>query len=176
MQISINRKYLVAGAVIGLGLSLYLAFGDHGWLDHRAPLELDLPDLAQISTGPLVLERFRDLKLRCGVQEILLGEQACGAAIESFNGIPAQHVAFYFDAAQNLTAWKLTVEAEHYPALQAHLAQRYGAPPPGEANPPLLIQPLGEGLLAQEPPTTTADEPIIFWLRDSNLIRGLSGG
>jgi hypothetical protein len=168
MERSSLIKLVTAGAVLSITLTLYILFGNHSWLQHRPDLELDLAALSLAPTGEQVLERYRDLKLRCAPQDTLLGAEACGTQLRSFNGIASRHVAFYFDGQQNLTAWKLTVAAADYPALREHLRRRYGEPEQTTADESILTQVIGQGVLALRP-AAHGGEAEILWLYDPRL-------
>ncbi|RFA27287.1 hypothetical protein CAI21_14690 [Alkalilimnicola ehrlichii] len=165
-RITLNRKWITAGSLVSLALTFYIIFGNHTWFQTRAPLEMDLAELNETNTGEAVLERYRALELRCDVQQTALGAQVCGAFIESFNGIPARHVAFYFDAVQDLTAWKLTVPGESYPTLLDHLEERFGPPEPGNPNDSAKVQHINGGVLALEDPALRREESVVIWIRD----------
>jgi hypothetical protein len=165
-------KLVTAGSGLSVAISLYIMFGDHNWFGDRAPLQLNVAELAETPTGPQVLERFKTLALRCQVEPSPLGQQACWSQIGSFNGIPAKHVAFYFDGQQNLTAWKLTADASQYPALRAHFEQSFGAAAPAAKGAPFLTQTAGRGLLALDAQAPSEGETSTLWLFDPALVAG----
>lgn len=164
-------KLVTAGSMMSMAFSFYVLFGNHNWFGDRADLELDVAQLAQTLKGEQVLARYKPLNLRCRVEPSPLGAQACWGEIGAFNGVPARHVAFYFDAQQNLTAWKLAAEAKQYPALRAHFEQRYGAAQ-DVAGRPFLTQAVGGGVLALERQAPGAGETTVLWLVDPAMLAG----
>jgi hypothetical protein len=165
-------KLITAGSMLSIALSLYVLFGNHNWFGDRADLRLDLADLAETPTGPKVLARYQPLNLRCKVEPSPLGAQACWGDIGSFNGIPARHVTFYFDARQNLTAWKLAAEASQHAALQRHFELRFG---PADTDPgrAFVTHSAGPGLLALDAEAPLEGETSVLWLLEPAAIRGL---
>jgi hypothetical protein len=167
MKSATFTKIAAAGSLLSMAVTLYVLFGNHNWFGDRQTLTLDLDDLPQISAGPVVLERFRHLPLRCGVEQTALGAQACWSDIGTFNGIPARHVVFYFDAQQRLTAWKLNTEAAAYPALRAHFEQRYGKAEAAGGHVPLLTHAVGGGTLMLPAQPASDAEASILWVIDN---------
>lgn len=151
MKLSTFRKIAIVGSLASIGVSAYVLFGDHNWFNDRPPLTMEVAELEQTPTGPEVLERYRELKLRCGVDQTSLGAQACWSDIGSFNGIPAQSVTFYFDKEQHLTAWKLAADSGQHEALRNHFTERYGKGIMGHGA--VLSYPVGQGtlMLAAQP-------------------------
>lgn len=126
MKSTTLTRIAAVGSLLSMALTLYVLFGNHNWFGDRQALTLDPVAVAATAHGPALLERFGSLPLRCGVEQSRLGAQVCWSEIGSVNDLPARSIAFYFDARQQLTAWKLDADADHYAALQAHFRDRYG--------------------------------------------------
>lgn len=176
MQAASVRTFVVAGSLASIAASLYILFGNHNLFGDRFPLQLDVAALAETPTGPEILSRYDKLHLRCQVEQSPLGQQACWAEIGYFNGLPARHVAFYFDGQQRLTAFKLATDAEHYQALRRQFEDRFGRAASAPDGAAFLTWTAGDGLLAMPTSAPAAGDASALWLYDPRILGAFTAG
>lgn len=91
----------------------------------RPNVELSLTDLSSKLHEPDIRARLPELDLQCLQGETPFGDRACTARIGSFDGLPAEALAFYFSAGE-LRGAKLTYRRDVHGELLAFLTRRLG--------------------------------------------------
>ena len=117
-----------------------------------------------------IMKVFEDLEWQCRDQPSDFGDEACSAAIASFNDYPAQQLGAYFRDS-HVTAVKITYQAHYHGQLLGHLVQQLGQPrnataAAGETPDPSFVVEwdTGKGLVLMKQRLATGDEPAIVWL------------
>ena len=156
---------LAIGAVI-VGL-LYAI--EHLNLTGREPITVDIAALSRDDERkPLLASHTQEFS--CEPEKSDLGKTICWTEIESFNGIPARYLAYFFDKDNRLTAFKLAAYSRAHQQIIEAFSARFGEPRQA-ADAPFLAWPTGGGVLtlaAQKPETT---ESPVLWVNDPEVVR-----
>jgi hypothetical protein len=139
-------------------------------LTGREPIELDIGALSADNQRKPLIAGFTGHDFNCGPEKSELGKTICWTEIASFNGIRARYLAFFFDADNQLTAFKLAAYADEHEQLIAHFSERFG-PARQAPDTPFLAWPTGAGALTTSVQPPEGAEATVLWLNDPEVVR-----
>lgn len=142
---------------------------EHVNLTNRHPVEVDLDVLSRADQRKPLLARFPEQDFACGPEKTDLGRTICYAEIESFNGIPARYLAFFFDQDNHLTAMKLAGYASRYPELVGYFDARFQRAGDGSER-PFLVWLAGDGLLTTTAQAPEGQEATVLWVNAPEVV------
>lgn len=165
-------KVVAVSLAIGAALAGMLYAIEHINLTGRAPIEVDIGSLSRDDLRKPLLASFPRQDFRCEPDQSHLGVRLCWAEIESFNGIGARYLGFFFDKDDRLTAFKLAAYSDQHARIVELFTSRFG--PPRSDDAPFLAWPTGTGVLTTTRAPPEGAEATVLWVDEPAVVRDLT--
>lgn len=137
-------------------------------LTGRQPIELDLAALSRADARKPLLARFPEHDFACEADASGLAKTLCWTEIDSFNGLDARYLAFFFGAEGELAAFKLAAYAREHGRIQERFSADFGAPRDGGQ---FHAWPTGGGVLTLAKAEPEGQEATVLWVSDPEVVR-----
>lgn len=170
-----NLKTILIALAAGAAITGLLYAIEHVNLTGRAPVTLDVAALSPQTARKPLLAGLPDQDFRCEPEKSDLGQTICWAEIESFNGIDARYLAFFFDKQNQLTAFKLAAYAREHADILQRFTERFGQPQQAP-DAPFLAWPTGAGVLTTTAKPPEGNEATVLWVDDPQVVKAFRQG
>jgi hypothetical protein len=143
------------------------------WVEDHAPqrpaVELDLAELSPaLERKPLL--KSLPLEFVCKSENSALGKIVCFGEIDTFDGIEARYLAFFFDQSNHLSSLKVAALADQYPQIREHFDARFG---PGRNSDGYIAWHTGAGVLTTTAAPPTGAEATLLWVTEPTVVESL---